>query len=155
MRIIKRLAIVLVLLLLAIQVVRPEKTNPIIDPERTIQARTQMSPQVSAIIERSCQDCHTYKTVWPWYSQVAPMSWLVASDVNEGREHLSLSDWANYDKKKAISKLDEICEEVSEGAMPLPTYTVLHPEAKLTEEEKRILCDWVKEEVRRIETAGL
>ncbi len=154
MRIIKRLAIVLLLLVLAIQVVRPEKTNPVIDGARTIEARTQMSPQVSAIIERSCQNCHTYKTVWPWYSQVAPMSWLVASDVKEAREHLSLSDWANYDKKKAVSKLDEICEEVSEGNMPLPSYTLLHPEAKLTEEDKRILCDWVKEEVRRIETAN-
>ena len=152
MRIIKRLALVLLLLVLVIQVVRPERTNPVIDGSRTIEARTRMSPEVSAIIERSCQNCHTYKTVWPWYSQVAPMSWLVANDVKEAREHLSLSDWANYDKKKALSKLDQICEEVSEGKMPPTSYTMLHPEAKLTEEDKRILCDWVKGEVSRIES---
>ena len=152
MKIIKRLALVLFLLLLVIQVVRPERTNPVIDSGRTIEATTRMSPEVSAIIERSCQNCHTYKTVWPWYSQVAPMSWLVASDVNEAREHLSLSDWANYDKKKALSKLDEICEEISEGKMPPMSYTMLHPEAKLTEEDKRIMCDWVKGEASRIES---
>lgn len=152
MRILKRILIGIAILLVVIQVVRPERTNPIGDGGRTIQARTQMTEPVSAILDRSCKDCHSFNTVWPWYSNVAPASWLVTHDVNEGREHLSLSDWAKYDKKKALNKLDEICDEVSDGNMPPGYYTMMHSAAKLSAEDQKILCDWTKAEAARIES---
>jgi cytochrome c551/c552 len=154
MRILKRILIVLAILFVAIQVVRPEKTNPVIDIGRTIQARTQMSEAVSSILQRSCMDCHSYKTVWPWYSNVAPASWLLASDVREAREHLSLSDWAAYDKKKALRKLDEMCDEVSKGDMPPSSYTLMHSAARLSDEDRKTICDWTKDETRRIESGS-
>ena len=85
-RILKWTGITLVVLLVVIQAVRPAKTNPAVDESRTIQAHSQITPEVTAILERACYDCHSNKTIWPWYSQVAPVSWLLVSDVNDGRE---------------------------------------------------------------------
>lgn len=152
MKWIKRIFILLVLLLLVIQVVRPAKTNPQVDSARTIQALTKMTPEVDAILKRSCNDCHSYETKWPWYSHVAPVSWLVVDDVNEGREHLSLSDWARYSRKQAIHVLDEMEEEVRKGGMPLGKYVILHPEAALSETDKGVLLTWAREEKKRLES---
>ena len=154
MRLLKRILIGLAILFVVIQVARPERTNPIVDESRTIQARTQMPEQVSAILQRSCADCHTYRTVWPWYSNVAPMSWLVSHDVKEGREHLSLSDWASYDKKKALNKLDEMCDEVEDRNMPPGYYTIMHSAARLSDAERKTVCDWTKSEAARIESGS-
>lgn len=152
MRILKRILIVLAILFLVIQVVRPERTNPIGDSGRTIGARTQMTEPVSAILKRSCKDCHSFDTEWPWYSKVAPASWLVAHDVKEGRQHFSISDWAAYDKKRALKKLDEICDEVTEGNMPPGYYTMMHSAARLTDLDRKTLCDWTRAETARIES---
>ena len=145
LKILKWIVIVVAVLFVAIQVIRPAKTNPPVDETRTIYARIQVPPEVAGIMERSCQDCHSSKTVWPWYSQVAPVSWLLTDDVNDGRRHLNLSDWAAYDSKRASKKLDEMCEQVDHGEMPLWFYVPLHPKSKLTENDKKILCDWTKQ----------
>src|SRR5437588_9274736 len=92
-RVLKTIAIVLVVLVVGIQVVRPARTNPPVDETQTIGARTQMTPEVASILDRSCRDCHSNKTVWPWYTQVAPISWWLSSHVNEGRQSLNLSEW--------------------------------------------------------------
>jgi hypothetical protein len=157
MKALKWVGIVLVGILLIIQVIRPARTNPPIDESRTIGAHMQIPPAVAAILERSCYDCHSYKTTWPWYSQVAPVSWYLVHDVNEGRSHLNLSDWASYDAKRAAKKLEEICEEVKRGDMPLTEYLPLHPTAKLSEADRKTLCDWAgggKQETKSGESAG-
>src|SRR5258707_7120798 len=92
-RIAKWLVVGLSVLFLAIQFVRPARTNPAVDESETIFARTQMTPQVSAVLDRSCRDCHSNKTVWPWYTNVAPISWWLSDHVNEGRASLNLSEW--------------------------------------------------------------
>jgi hypothetical protein len=152
LKIIKRGTILLGVLLALIQVVRPARTNPPVDESRTIQALTRMTPEVAAIFERSCKDCHSYRTQWPWYSQVAPVSWYVVSDVNEGRDHLILSDWARYDRKKALKRLDDICDEVGDGDMPPWPYVLIHSTARLSDADKSVLCNWTNEERRRIES---
>jgi hypothetical protein len=111
-----------------------------------------MPPEVTAIFERSCKDCHSYRTQWPWYSQVAPVSWYVVSDVNEGRDHLILSDWARYDRKKALKRLDDICDEVGDGDMPPWPYVLIHSTARLSDADKSVLCNWTNEERSRIES---
>ena len=147
---IKRIGIAIVVLLVVIQVIRPARTNPPVDETRAIQANSTITPQISAIFERSCKDCHSSRTTWPWYSQVAPVSWLLVSDVNDAREQMSLSEWGTYDSRKKVSKLQKICEEGESGGMPLPTYVALHPAAKLSDADKQALCDWTKQESDRV-----
>ena len=128
------------------QLIRPARTNPPVDASRTIEARTQMTPEVKAILDRSCRDCHTSNTVWPWYTDVAPVSWVVISHVNEGREHLALSDWATYDRDRAGRKLRDMCEQVREGEMPMSSYVLAHQSAALTDADKDALCAWTERE---------
>jgi heme-binding protein len=147
---IKRIGIAIVVLLVVIQVFRPARTNPAVDQTRTIQANSTITPQISAIFERSCKDCHSSRTIWPWYSEVAPVSWLLVSDVNGARKQMSLSEWGTYDSTKKVSKLQKICEEVESGDMPLGIYVALHPVAKLSDADKQALCDWTKQESDRV-----
>jgi Haem-binding domain len=150
MKILKRLAVAAGVLLVAMQAIRPARTNPPIDPAATLRARAQVPPEVDALLARSCDDCHTSETRWPWYSQVAPASWLVARDVNEARRKLSLSDWGRYDARRAGRKLDQMCEEVKDGGMPITPYLLLHRSARLSEADKKTLCDWTRAEQGRI-----
>jgi hypothetical protein len=132
------------------QLFGPAKTNPATDASQTIESHMQLTPQVAAILDRSCNDCHSNKTRWPWYSNVAPVSWLVISDVDEGRQNLNFSEWGRYTQRNVDGLLKQICREVKAGAMPLSIYTPLHPGSKLSTEDRRILCDWTAAESARI-----
>ncbi len=140
-------AIVLVIL---IQAIRPARTNPPVDGKATIQSSMQMRSEVSAILERSCYDCHSSNTVWPWYSNVVPVSWYLVRHVNAGRKELSFSEWGTYNAKRRARKLKEICEQLEKDEMPIPAYVRLHPEAKLSDEDKELLCQWAKQERERL-----
>lgn len=149
-RVLKWLAVVAVCVLIGLQFVRPARTNPAVNQSQTIHARLQVPPQVAAILDRSCQDCHSNTTRWPWYSNVAPVSWFVIDHVNQGRSHLNISEWGSLDNRKAGKKLEEMCEEVEDGAMPLQSYTNIHWSAKLSPEDIKTLCDWTAAERARI-----
>ena len=140
----------LVVAFVVIQAIRPAKTNPPVDETRTMEANTQMSPEVSAILARACSDCHSSKTAWPWYSQIAPVSWYIVKDVNDGRKELSLSDWSTYEPKRKARKLQEICEQIEKGEMPMKSYVLIHPAAKLSDSDRQLLCDWAKQERERV-----
>ncbi len=127
---------VLIIAVVAAQFVPVERTNPPVTGE--IEAPT----EVMDILRRSCYDCHSNETVWPLYSRVAPVSWLLADDVDEGREHMNFSEWSGYTEKKKAKWIHEIWEEVSEGEMPLWYYLLLHPEAKLSAADKEMLHKW-------------
>jgi hypothetical protein len=99
-----------------------------------------INPQVGAILDRSCQDCHSNRTTWPWYSHVAPVSWIAAKHVSEGREILDFSDWANQPDSADERML--ICDAVSDGRMPLPGYTLIHRNAKLSKRDVELICNW-------------
>jgi len=109
-----------------------------------------MTPEVSAILDRSCRDCHSHKTVWPWYSNFSPVAWLVTDDVNQGRQNLNLSEWSKYDKDRQGKKLQKMCDEVTDGAMPLSIYTPLHRGSKLTPDQVKTLCAWTEAERARL-----
>jgi cytochrome c551/c552 len=117
-----------------------------------LQAKLQVPADVDAILKRSCYDCHSFETRWPWYSNVAPASWLLADDVSEGREHMNFSDWAQYDEDDAEDLFEDIAKEVRKGGMPLSSYTMLHSDAVLSEEDKRKLIDWAQAEHRRLKS---
>jgi len=121
----------------AIQLVPVKRDNPPVTEE--VPAR----PAVRELLRRSCYDCHSNESSWPWYSQVAPISWLVSHDVDEAREHLNFSTWDEYDADERAELLEEAWEEVEEGEMPLWFYLPLHPEARLSDADKSLLRDWV------------
>ena len=125
-------------LLVLIQLVRPSQTNP------PVTGKIQAPPEVAVLLERACNDCHSNETKWPWYSQVAPFSWLVSRDVKDGRKHLNFSEWENYEEGRKLKKLEEVAEEVEAGEMPMELYVPLHPEAKLSPDERRVLVEWAK-----------
>ena len=128
----------------------PAKTNPASEPGQSIESRQQVTPQVGAILDRSCNDCHSNKTRWPWYSNVAPVSWFVIGHVNEGRENINLSEWGKYTQRDVDSLLRQMCREVRAGVMPLSSYTPLHPGSKLSAEDVKTLCDWTDAERARL-----
>ncbi|TYA71467.1 heme-binding domain-containing protein [Seonamhaeicola marinus] len=142
MKIVKKILLVLVLALVLLQFYRPDKNNA---ETRNITAfieDTKPTKEVSAILEKYCYDCHSNKTTYPWYAEVAPVSLWVNHHVEEGKEHFDVSNWSAYKVKKRDHKLDELIEEVEEGKMPLDSYTWLH--GSMSEEEKETLINWAK-----------
>ncbi len=133
-----KLFAVIVMVFVGIQLIPVQKTNPPIEEDITL------PPDVKPILKRACYDCHSHETVWPWYSHVAPASWLLAWDVAEGREELNFSTWNRYSPKKRDKMIKEIWEEVEEGEMPPWFYLPLHPEARLSESDRVVLKEWAK-----------
>lgn len=143
-RMLVRMGWTVLAVLVVIQVFRPDRANPPVDPSRTVAASHPMDPGVASVLRRSCMDCHSYETRWPWYSNIAPASWLLASHVSDGRRHVNFSDWAAYDPSDASHTLEEICEVVDEGEMPLWSYLLIHGEARLSGAEGRAVCEWAR-----------
>jgi hypothetical protein len=136
MKLLFKSLIIICLIIVIIQFVPVNRTNPSVDSE------VPATDGVRSILRRACYDCHSNETVWPWYSKVAPVSWLVASDVQEGREKLNISIWNSYNGKKQTEILKEIRNEVEEGEMPPITYRMIHNDARITAEEIAILKAW-------------
>jgi len=153
-KILKIVLIVFVVIFVGMQAIRPTLSNPAIDESQTINARTQMTPQVATILDRSCRDCHSNKTVWPWYTQIAPVSWWLSNHVNEGRRNLNLSEWGKLPSDRQDRKLRQICDVVQDGMMPLSSYLPMHPVAKLSDLDKKILCDWTDAERQRLSSSS-
>lgn len=135
-KILVRTGIAAGVLLLALQGVPVDRSNPPVEKEVGAPA------EVRAILRRACYDCHSHETVWPWYSRVAPVSLLVAHDVEEGREELNFSRWNYSDPAVEARVRRRLWHEVEEGEMPLWFYTPLHPEARLSASDKEILKTW-------------
>lgn len=149
-KVLKILVLVLVAALICAQFFRPNRVNPPVVPENTLEASTQVPNNVKAIIDRSCGDCHSNNTVYPWYSNITPVSWFLADHIKDGRREMNFSEFNTYSPKKKAHKMEEICEQIEAEAMPLPSYLWLHRDAVLSKEDGKILCDWAKEEKARI-----
>ncbi|AMM52854.1 cytochrome C [Rufibacter sp. DG15C] len=131
-------------LLVLIQFIRIDKTNPPADPAQDFITLKNPPQEVAHILKASCYDCHSNHTTYPWYTNVAPVSWWVKRHINEGRDELNFSEWGNYTAKRAAHKLDESYELVAEGEMPLSSYTLIHANARLSEPQKQQLLAWLK-----------
>ena len=140
--IVRKVLLGLVLLLIAAQFYPVDRTNPPVDPSKSFYTTETVPPNLRAIFDRSCTDCHSSQTRWPWYSHVAPVSWIVANDVHEARHHVNFSEWGNYDAKKRDHKTEEICNEILEGEMPDTKYTLIHRSARLSQDERDAICQW-------------
>jgi Haem-binding domain len=145
-----RFVLFIVAIVLLIQLYRPAKTNPPINPAKSLAANAQLPPDVEQTLQHSCTDCHTNRTTWPKYSYVAPVSWIVIDDVNEGRRHLNFDEWGLYSVQKQQAKLNDICDEVNDGGMPLRQYTWMHHGTALDQQQRDSVCSWVRAEQQRI-----
>jgi len=123
-------------------------------PDKPLLLDSTFDPQVVRIIERSCQNCHSEKTEWPWYSYLAPMSWMIENDVQRGRSHMNLSRWNGCNPEEQREILSKMSVLVRNRAMPLPRYLLLHPDAKLSEAEVAYLYQWARSERKRLKTAA-
>ena len=142
---VKRIGLATLFLLLAIQFIPVNRNNPAVYPSRSIYAAQPMPAEVRAVFERSCKDCHTNETVWPWYSVVAPVSWLVARDVHQARHKMNFSEWGSYPAQQKEDRLEEICEQVTKGEMPDRKYVLLHRSARITPREREAVCQWTED----------
>jgi hypothetical protein len=139
----KKKSVILVIvaaLLVGAQLVPVDRTNPADGGKIVAPA------DVSAVLERSCYDCHSNRTKWPWYSSVAPVSWLVAHDVGEGRQHLNFSQWGGYSSRDRGRLAETAVEEVAKGAMPMKIYLLMHRGAKVDASGLEILRRWARDE---------
>jgi len=140
---VKMVLLALLVFLVLIQIFQPARTNPSVIPSRSMAAHVPVPADVYAALMRSCGDCHSSQTHWPWYSRVAPLSWVVTDDVNEGRRHMNFDDWeALADQKVANDRLIDICEEVKQKGMPPFSYRILHRDLRLKAQEIISLCAW-------------
>jgi len=141
MRVLKLGATALCLFLVVAQAFRIDKTNP------AVTADVNAPAHVKQVMKRSCYGCHSNETVWPWYSEIAPASWMVAYDVHEGRKELNFSVWGNYSAAQRLKELKKTSEELAEGEMP-PWYYVypLNLDARLSAADRQALNDWIASE---------
>lgn len=137
-------AILLVIALIIIQFFQPEKNFKPATADG-IAFQMEMPETVKKYIVNSCFDCHSNQTRYPWYSRIAPVSWIMADHIREGKEHLNFSEWASYSKREQISLLNEICETVTDRSMPLKGYVRLHKDAELFDFEIQEICRWTDE----------
>lgn len=99
---------------------------------------------VADLLRAACYDCHSMETKYPWYTKVSPVNGVIFQHINEGREELNFSEWTSMPKRTQIRKLKEVAEELEEGEMPLASYTWIHSEAKLTDEQRQSLISWAE-----------
>ena len=141
----KKIAWALLIAFVAIQFYRPERNESTGEHLSKFLSETNPPEQVTGILESSCYDCHSDHTNYPWYNQVAPVSWWLEDHIEEGKEHLNFSAWDSYSSKKKDHKLEELIEEVEEGEMPLKEYTWTHADANLTEQQRQAVMDWAQQ----------
>lgn len=136
--------------LVVIQFFQPEKNMSPVDPAEDLLMVASPPGHVAELIKNSCYDCHSNQTVYPWYSKVAPVSWYLQKHIKEGKKDLNASEYSSMDKADKIELLVDICEVLEAGTMPLPSYTLIHKEARLSEDDKEAICIWSEEEALKV-----
>lgn len=140
---VKMVLVALIAFLVLIQIFQPRRSNPRVEPSKSLNAHISVPDEVLGALIRSCGDCHTNRTRWPWYSHVAPLSWVITDDVNQGRRHMNFDDWeAQQDPKQANDRLADICQEIKKKGMPPFSYRLLHRDLQLKPQEIAVICQW-------------
>jgi hypothetical protein len=138
----KKYIVFLIVVLSAIQFIPSGKPEIRVENKMDLMSNNELPPVVESILKTSCYDCHSFEPQLPWYSEWAPVSWLVYSDINRGVEELNFSEWENLSKLKKAQKIDECIEVIQAEEMPLKIYTVMHKDAVLTESQKEAFVLW-------------
>jgi hypothetical protein len=135
--------VVLTITFAVAQFFRPDRTNPPINPQRSLESRFDVPPSVRATLRRACYDCHSSETRWPWYTNISPVSWFVTNHVNGGRNHLNFDEWdrlRNSHEQAVGFRL--VCREMKGRAMPLSSYLWIHWNARLSDNDINEVCAW-------------
>lgn len=137
----KKILTVIIVILIAVQLVRPEK-NQSGEQKNDITTLYTLPDDVHALLKAACYDCHSNYTHYPWYSKIQPVAWWLQNHINDGKRHLNFSEFATYSLKKQAHKMEEVAEQVEKGEMPLNSYTWIHKEARLSATQRSILIRW-------------
>jgi len=139
---VKEILLGLAVLVLAIQFIRqPKNLGPAPSPF-DIQVRHPITPELRHLLETACYDCHSNHTNYPWYAEVQPVGWWLASHISEGKEHLNFSNFDKLAPKRAAQKLEQCSDEVTDGGMPITSYKIVHAGARLTDDQRKALANW-------------
>ncbi len=149
-KILKIITILILAALVIIQFFRIDKTAPPIVMSETLETAVSVPPDVALILGRSCNDCHSFNTIYPWYSNIQPSAWFLKNHIDDARRELNFSIFNTYKPKRKAKKLEEICEQVESKEMPLPSYLWIHWDSALKEGEAKALCDWARREREKI-----
>ena len=136
----KTTALVLLLGAVTVQLIRPDTGKPPVDPARSLWNDRRVDRRVVGILRRACANCHSYETEWPWYARIAPISWWLAGHVNHGREKLNFDNWP---AAASADQMEEIYDSIEKEKMPLRSYLLMHPEARLSQADRDVLIAWV------------
>jgi len=140
---IRALLAILLVAFIVLQFFQPEKTTAEITSDHLFKQQT-ISKNIQVSLNNACMDCHSDQTRYLWYHHISPVSWMVSKHIEEGKDELNFSDWGKLDIYDKIEMVEEICSEVERSKMPLESYTVMHPRAKLSDEQKAELCAWTE-----------
>lgn len=130
--------------------IHPFGATTVSGANQVILREAQIDPETLGIVQRACQNCHSQNTEWPWYSHVAPVSWLLARDVQQARLHMNLSQWQDYSTDERLRLLSAIGSAARNREMPPQRYLLLHPEARLSDGERQQIYRWTRNERRRV-----
>ena len=145
-----KIVLAIIGILFLIQFIRIDQTNLKIDEGEDFSSDQSIPENIRIIVKRSCYDCHSNETKYPWYANVAPVSWWIKGHINDARKSINFSEWGNYSNEEKARKLMNSVAYIKPDQMPLSSYVSQHPEAKLTIKEKKIVMDWMKEEAEKL-----
>ena len=143
----KKILLGLLVILVVMQFFGIDKTNPPVIEEIDFITLEQPPDNVAIMLKEACYDCHSNRTKYPWYTNVAPVSWWIKGHIDHGRQNLNFSDWGNFSDGKKEHKLEECIEFVQEKRMPLLSYIIAHPEAKISEEQRLAMAQWFQSKI--------
>jgi len=144
MKLLKRILLSLAVLFILIQFIRPDMNSSTVPAEKGITSEFSVPPDVHRVLKQSCFDCHSNRTVYPWYAHIQPVGWWLADHIKEGKEHLNFDDFAGRRPRVQYHAFEEVQEMITEDDMPLPSYLILHRDAVLSDESKEMLIRWTK-----------
>lgn len=137
----KKILLAILIVFIAIQFIRPER-NSSKGVQADIITQLNIPANVAGVLKTSCYDCHSNNTRYPWYANIQPAGWLLAEHVRDGKEELNFNEFPTYSYRRQLSKLKSIKNSIKDGSMPIASYTLLHPDAKISGESKALLIQW-------------
>jgi hypothetical protein len=140
----KKITLLLAIVLVALQFIRPPKNQSDAPAENDIGMVYAIPEEIHALLKQKCYDCHSNHTRYPWYANIQPIGWWMYRHIDHGKEELNFSEFKTYSAKKAAHKLEEIIELVHEGEMPLQSYLWMHPDARVSQQEEEALAAWIR-----------
>lgn len=138
----KKIGLIALVTLIAIQLIQPARNNSGQVPATDIFSITSTDTRVKVLVKTACYDCHSNNTDYPWYAHIQPMGWLLASHIQDGKAELNFDDFVNYSQRRQQSKLKSIASQIRDDEMPLWSYSLLHKKARLTSDQKSMIINW-------------